>query len=534
MTPPALRTLLAISTAMALAASASAHDTADEVRRIYSDLLGSPPTADELASGIERIQRDGVGVSLLFELADSPAFRDVVPDDDLFIVATYREILDRDPSVHEWLIARHFVVDEGVRSLLVAGLLELVDLSELAVDRGQALAHIRLGYARERLASARPVVERLQALRGDSMLAALQHENPPLGADPEIDDLLEPTPRSIEVPNVDYEIYYGYLHSHTNVSFDAWQSGSDGPEEAYRYAREEGGLDWFGVSDHAEFISTFVWNNEWKLLRNTADAANDPGSFVALRGFEYSNPLHGHSVVFNTSRFISAFGAPTQRSFYRWLRDQEGAIATFNHPGEYDFFGNEFYHFAYYPQVDPMYIGQERLQAGHDFPVYAIGYGGEISYLDEALRAGWRIGPFTAQDNHSNGWGTNDDNRTGVLATELTRDAIIDAISKRRFFASTDTNMELSFKVNGYEMGSLVEAGDIHISVRASDRDGEEISSVQIFRGLDMVHEESVAGTDVHVSLDLSDQPAGTHFYAFVTELDGGQAMSSPIWLVSE
>ncbi|MAE69986.1 MAG: hypothetical protein CME06_05905 [Gemmatimonadetes bacterium] len=527
-------TVLAITTAIAISTNAFAHDTADEVRRFYSDLLGSAPSADELARGIERIQRDGVGVSLLFELVDSPAFREVVPDDDLFIVATYREILDRDPSIHEWLIARHFVVDEGVRSLLVAGLLELVDLRELAVDRAQALAHIRLGYTQARLASARPIVERFQVLQGDALLDALRREDTGPGADPGVTDLLEPTPLSREAPNTDYEIYYGYLHSHTNVSFDAWQAGSDGPEEAYRYAREEGGLDWFGVSDHAEFISTFVWNNEWKLLKNSADAANDPGTFVALRGFEYSNPLHGHSVVFNTPRFISAFGAPTLRSFYRWLRDQEGAIATFNHPGEYDLFGNEFYHFAYYPKVDPMYIGQERLQAGHDFPVYAIGYGGEISYLDEALRAGWHIGPFTAQDNHSNGWGTNDDNRTGVLATELTRDAIIDAISKRRFFASTDTNMELSFKVNGYEMGSVVEAGDIHISVRASDRGGEEISSVRIFRGIDLVHEESVSGTDVYVSLDLSDQQAGTHFYAFVTELDGGQAMSSPIWLVSE
>jgi hypothetical protein len=403
----------------------------------------------------------------------------------------------------------------------------------LALSREEVLAHLLLRYDQELLQASWPRVEALRAVPRWELAAALERDGLEMDGPPEIEEVLPPLPLSSEPPGDEYHVYYGYLHSHTNVSFDAWQQGSDGPKEAYRYARYEGGLDWFGVSDHAEYISTFVWNNEWKLLGARADEANDPGSFVALRGFEYSNPLYGHSVVFNTDTFISSFGATTQRAFYRWLKKHEGAVTTFNHPGDYDDLGIEFYHWAYYPKVDRNYIGQEKLQRGDDFTAYAIGYGGEIPYLDEALRAGWHLGAFSAQDNHSNGWGTVDNNRTGVLATELTRAAIIEGLQQRRFFATTDVNLELSFQINGYEMGAFIAPGDLQLRVACSDRDGEEFTRVQIFRGRELIHDAAVSGTDVVVELQLADQPEGAHYYAFVTEADGGQAMSAPIWLVS-
>lgn len=509
--------------------SAWAHRPDEVVERIYRNVLGSAPSAAEVRAGVEAIRSGGSELLLLYEVVDSPACRDLVSD-DVYIVSTYQQLLGRDPSAHEWLIARHFVVEEGVRSLLIAGLLEMLGPDALA-PWPQGVPDTRgIAFSAQALAAARPVAETLAELRDEGLQETLARED--LAGEVQVEELLEPVPVSGDAPDTDYEVYYGYLHSHTNVSFDAWQSGSDGPKEAYRYAREEGGLDWFGVSDHAEYISTFVWNNEWKLLKARADEANEPGQFVALRGFEYSNPLYGHSVVFNTDRFVSAFGAPTQRAFYRWLRRHEGAIATFNHPGDYDDLGIEFYHWAYYPKVDPMYIGQEKLQSGDNFGAYSIGYGGELSYLEEALRAGWHLGAFSAQDNHSNGWGTIDDNRTGVLATELTRAAIIDAISKRRFFATTDVNLELSFQINGQEMGSVIAAGDLELVVRCSDRDLEGFSRVQVFRGVELIHDEVVTGPDVQVMLERVAEPAAQHFYAFVTQEDGGQAMSAPIWLV--
>ncbi len=528
----------ALAFVLAAGFTAQAHQAPQVVQRIYREIRGTAPTEEELARGIQAVQHDGAPLEVVFDVVDSPQFRDLVPDDDVFIVATYRELLDRDPTLHEWLIARHFVVDEGVRSLLIAGIMQAFDVEgewsgrRVTEDRAEEFSHLTLSYDHGLLCAARAKAEAFRAIPHAELAAELERDAALNDGPTEIEEVMPPLPLSSDPPGEEYHVYYGYLHSHTNVSFDAWQQGSDGPKEAYRYARYEGGLDWFGVSDHAEYISTFAWNNEWKLLGARADEANDPGNFVALRGFEYSNPLYGHSVVFNTDTFISSFGATTQRAFYRWLKKHEGAVTTFNHPGSYDDLGIEFYHWAYYPKVDRNYIGQEKLQRGDDFTAYAIGYGGEIPYLDEALRAGWHLGAFSAQDNHSNGWGTVDNNRTGVLATELTREAIIEALQQRRFFATTDVNLELSFQINGYEMGAFIAPGDLDLRVACQDRDGEEFTRVQVYRGLELIHDEAVSGTQVVVEFQLQEQQEGAHYYAFVTEVDGGQAMSAPIWLV--
>jgi hypothetical protein len=69
--------------------------------------------------------------------------------------------------------------------------------------------------------------------------------------------------------NPDRDVYFGNLHVHTQWSFDAYINGAaSGPDAAYRWARGEaipgGGddtplqievpLDWYVVSDHAEYL----------------------------------------------------------------------------------------------------------------------------------------------------------------------------------------------------------------------------------------------------------------------------------------
>ncbi|WP_066224034.1 DUF3604 domain-containing protein [Formosa haliotis] len=68
------------------------------------------------------------------------------------------------------------------------------------------------------------------------------------------------------------DVYFGNLHVHTSWSFDGYTNGSvTGPEDAYRWAQGEaipgggaGGelkilkpLDWYAVSDHAEYLGIF-------------------------------------------------------------------------------------------------------------------------------------------------------------------------------------------------------------------------------------------------------------------------------------
>lgn len=68
------------------------------------------------------------------------------------------------------------------------------------------------------------------------------------------------------------DVFFGNLHVHTNWSFDGYTNGAiTGPDDAYRWAKGEaipgggGGpdikikvpLDWYVVSDHAEYLGVF-------------------------------------------------------------------------------------------------------------------------------------------------------------------------------------------------------------------------------------------------------------------------------------
>ena len=82
------------------------------------------------------------------------------------------------------------------------------------------------------------------------------------------------------IPGEEYNVYFGYTHAHSGLS-----DGSGTPEEAYAYARDEGDLDFFSLTDHAEQLELWPWENKWQRLKCAAEAVYAPGTFVSLWGF---------------------------------------------------------------------------------------------------------------------------------------------------------------------------------------------------------------------------------------------------------
>jgi hypothetical protein len=195
------------------------------------------------------------------------------------------------------------------------------------------------------------------------------------------------------------DAYFGNFHIHTRYSFDGYANGAvTGPDDAYRWARGEaipgGGngtelkilrpLDWYMVSDHAEFLGVFpkmadpssplsklkiaarvtsddqvvafqayseVLNNMsagkvdsalvdpgvigtiWQEVVATADKHYAPGTFTTFPGFEWtSNPgkqnLH-RVVVFRDSAEVpalpfSAIDSDRPEDLWRWMDEQRG------------------------------------------------------------------------------------------------------------------------------------------------------------------------------------------------------------------
>jgi hypothetical protein len=255
------------------------------------------------------------------------------------------------------------------------------------------------------------------------------------------------------------QAYFGNLHSHTQYS-----DGKGTPYQTLSWARDTVKYDFYAITDHAEQLSSSEWNDI-----GTQVNAFTNNSFVAIRGFEYSNPFGGHINVFNTSSYKSYFGALTISSIYKWI-DGQNAVAQWNHPGDTAMPG-DFSGFKWYSNVvDNMAL----LETGN-------GNDGNISgkyqkWFITALDKGWKAAPTNNMDNHS--MSTNG-HRTVILAPSLTRDNLLSAMRARRVYASDDTNMKVSFSANGAWMGSDIKAlGNVTLEV--SVQDDEMIQKMEI------------------------------------------------------
>ena len=125
------------------------------------------------------------------------------------------------------------------------------------------------------------------------------------------------------------QVYLGSFHGHSAAS-----DGSGTPSDVFNWAKSSGNFDFYILTDHAELLS----NGEWNTNATVANQFNQDGVFVAMRGFEYSNPFDGHANVFETSGKKGWFLSPNS-AFYNWV-DSNNGIGQFNHPGDSGSFSN--------------------------------------------------------------------------------------------------------------------------------------------------------------------------------------------------
>jgi len=342
--------------------------------------------------------------------------------------------------------------------------------------------------------------------------------------------------RDIGYRDIEYNTYFGYLHAHSELSLDA----RGDPLEAYEYARDQGGLDFFSLTDHGIFLAMWPWQNKWDQLVSAANATYEPGVYVTLWGFEWSNPVLGHLNVMNSSDFTDTVTTFRLGKFYRWLANRPAAFATFNHPGEFDFLGIQFLHFYPCAAVIPQVVGMELCNADKDLDRFYYGgsWHSDLSYWDVANLEGWYVGALGSQDNHRQDWGTRNEFRTGVLAEQLTREALIDAYWAHRFYATEDKNLYLDFRCAGYPMGSRLSGVPAEFTVNASDGGGDAFEEVRLYRNGILLDTQTVAGDAVSVTFTAPTVSGSNYYYVIVAQADDNdgsgrndEAISSPIWL---
>ncbi len=325
-----------------------------------------------------------------------------------------------------------------------------------------------------------------------------------------------------------YNVYYGHLHNHTGYS-----DGEENPGEAFDYARHQAGLDFLGVADHVETLSS----REWGRMKDAARERTVNGEFVAFHGFEWSSSRFGHVAVINGQHRIGSGLFGVTKSFSRFIREvnEQNCVAFFNHPGREDGWDHEFDHFDNNPS--PKFVGMElwNKNSGFDRYYYNDGFHGNDGgkgFFDEAIARGWKIGAAGSEDNHGDNWGNKNDYNLAILSNKLTKEDLYYALQQRRFYSTLDKNLVMSFKVNGHEMGSFISSGKHDVRIELKDSDGEAFTKVELLKNFVVVKTWNI--NEKNPVLTYSDNGnVNDYYYIRCKQADGDEAISSPIYVTT-
>ena len=344
-----------------------------------------------------------------------------------------------------------------------------------------------------------------------------------------------------------YQLYFGQLHSHTNIS-----DGAGSVTEAFDHASKVDNLDFLAVTDHSNSFDnesdtsvdlgtdlTEV-SEEWAEGHRAADAATEAsdGTFVGIYGFEMTwSDGFGHINTFNTpgfeSRSNNEFGNKSgstegYQNYYDKLVEVESSLSQFNHPGTT--FG-DFQDFSFYdPQVDQRIT---LIEVGNgEGAIGSSGYFPSYEYYTRALDKGWHVAPTNNQDNHKGNWGDSNTARSVVLADDLTEDAIYDAIRNYRVYATEDNDLSILYALNGNAMGSILQKQEngVDLTAQISDpTDSADMKVEVIVNGGLVIGTQTVSGGTGTVNFDF-DSNDYSYYYLRVTQADGNIAVTAPVW----
>lgn len=293
--------------------------------------------------------------------------------------------------------------------------------------------------------------------------------------------------------------WLGTLHAHTALS-----DGTGTPDEAYAAARAAG-LDFFALTEHNHLLggAEVGWATRVAAcgdLLAAADRATEPGRFVALTGQEFSSISKGNHV--NVLDVDAPIDVPNGAfdGLLAWLgprRDASGAppVLQLNHPD----FGS--------PKPGAAALEYGRDDFGDDAGwVRAMGGAASLiellngepergttsdrapQVMDAAyarfLQLGFRVAPTGNQDNHRTTWGAATAVRTGVVASALTRPALLEALRARHVYASEDANLRLVARAGEALFGDAVPTGALVVTLDLEDADEPRATyTIEAWRG---------------------------------------------------
>ena len=375
-------------------------------------------------------------------------------------------------------------------------------------------------------------------------------------------------PTSNPQPPTSEGIFFGDLHCHS-IYGDAC---SDVDEIYHRY-RDAYGYDFACLTEHDYLDGMELSQSELKMMWAQSDRMTEPGRFVAMYGYEWTSPAladhagsggavgegHRHIIYPDQSGPLVSYGESSAKTGKGLLERLAGrrALVIQHHTG---WSGTDWD--AYDPNLSRLIevcSTHGRFEFEGNRPIgYRRDHIHSGKFVVDGLNRGLRFGFVGGSDSHGLIWhatemegrseevpaGTRvgwkeDPFRTGmtaILAPELTREALFEALYNRRCYATSGVPIVLDFKVDGEMMGSdLLIDGRPRIS--ATVRGTAELEVVQIVRSgkafFSRSYGDEIHTHDAHIEIvDHVIEPGESHYYYFrVIQRDGNMAWSSPVWV---
>lgn len=283
-----------------------------------------------------------------------------------------------------------------------------------------------------------------------------------------------------------YRRFWGDPHS--GQSGAGCGAGSVG--EHFHHLRDVAAVDFGTHQGNCFMLSAEDWAETCRVTR----AFNQPGEFVAFLGYEWSgeSAVGGdHNVIFLDD------DQPIRRCSHALVPDRSDVDTDLPH------IEDVYAHYAGRRVILVPHVGGRPSDLTyHDpelEPIVEIhsGHGTNEWFLAEALARGYRVGVTSGSDDVMGRPGANypglADGRntrgglTAVYATELTREALFEALKARRTYATTGERIALWVEADGHPLGSAYSTAApprIHCDVWSQ----ASLERLDLYRGADLIY----------------------------------------------
>ncbi|MBN1445862.1 MAG: DUF3604 domain-containing protein [Candidatus Omnitrophica bacterium] len=325
-----------------------------------------------------------------------------------------------------------------------------------------------------------------------------------------------------------WKLFWADMHCHSVFSPDA----EGEPDELYLFARDVARIDIAGLTDNDFYPNKILLDSEVNFLGELSQNLTRDGRFIPFAGFEWTYHRKDAKLSFNHRIVIFPGGkcrvarrnepeGYSEKAFRRYL----------THTRYFNFPHHAFWHLLGSP-------GERCVEVCSAWGPYIL----DADTIVQALQSGKKFGFMGNSDSHRFMPGFSGA-LTGIYAESLTREAVLDALEKRRCFATTGNRTEVAFWIDSAFMGQSVhcsKAPHVRWRVRAQGT----LESVEIKRDGDTVLKTDTSNGD------WTDKKAarGKHWYVLqvkesgryerhphnVAPAFGKYAWSSPIWVTIE